>query len=84
MAYFIVRGQNVDDVLKQRETDLIAKFQTGEFAGSFSTPSGLQSGPAPRAVTGLTDEQRAVANAMGLTEEGYASQIKLAKPPGGY
>lgn len=75
MAYFIVRGQSVDDVLKRQEQTLMERFHSGELAANY--PSGTVSRAAPNTGINLTDEQRAVANAMGLTEDAYASQIKL-------
>lgn len=76
MAYFIVRGQNVDDILKRQNDDLMAKFQTGELAGMVSTPPGAVGSPAPRSGVQLSEEQRAAAAAMGVPEEEYVKYIK--------
>jgi len=79
MAYFIVRGQNVDGMLKQQNEDMIKKFQTGELAGQVSTPAGMVSAPASTPGVALTDDQRNAAAAMGVSEEEYAKYVT----PGG-
>jgi len=76
-AYFMVRGQNVDSLLKQRETELLEKYRRGEIsAQGFATPPGAFTSAAPIEQTQLTQEQSDVAAAMGLTPEQYASAIK--------
>ena len=79
MAYFIVRGQNVDDLLKQQNEDLMRKFRTGELAGMVSTPAGAVGSPAPSSAVQLSDGERQAANAMGISEEDYIKN----KTPGG-
>lgn len=82
-AYYMVRGQNVDQLLLARETELMEKYRRGEItAQQLTQPAGSFSAPltAPGSVT-LTQDQLAVAAAMGMTPESYASQIKLT--PGG-
>jgi hypothetical protein len=81
MAYFIVRGQNVDTLLQRQNEDMLKKFQSGELVGG--TPPGTFSAPAPQATTQLSQEQKNAAAAMGLSEEDYASQIKIKSPGGG-
>jgi len=76
MAYFIVRGQNVDTLLQQQNADLMAKFQTGELAGMVSTPPGSVGSPAPHSGVQLSEEQRAAAAAMGVPEEEYVKYVK--------
>lgn len=81
-AYYMVRGQNVDQLLQARETELLEKYRRGEItAQQLATPAGSFSAPTSPQGTVLTADQLAVASAMGLTPEGYASQIKT--PPGG-
>jgi len=75
MAYFIVRGQNVDDLLKRQNDDLMAKFQTGELASMVSPTPGAVGSPTPRSVVQLNEEQRAAAMAMGVPEEEYVKYI---------
>ena len=77
MAYYITRGQNVDTILKQQEADMYQKFQAGQLAGSIGQPAGTYTQPAvPANTVTLNDEQLRVADAMGLSPEQYASQIK--------
>ena len=74
-AYFIVRGQNVDYIIQNHEAELMRKYQAGELA----TPPPAGAGQAPAAPQGgvmLTEEQRTVAGAMGLTEEQYVANMK--------
>lgn len=74
-AYFTIRGQNVDSIIKQREAEWIARAQ---IPAGFQVPGGI-SAPMPGVPAGainLTSDQLKVADAMGLTPEQYASQIK--------
>lgn len=83
-AYYMVRGQNVDQLLQARENELLEKYRRGEItaaqlqapAGSFSAPV-IQTGSVQ-----LTEDQLKVANMMGLKPEEYASQIKLPTQAG--
>ena len=79
-AYYMVRGQNVDQLVQQREAELLDKYRRGEIsAAQLSSPPGSFSAPAPTGGISLTAEQLAVADAMGLTPEGYASQIRTPR-----
>lgn len=78
MAYFVVRGQNVDKVLEKQKTELWTQFQQGggtpaavamPAAGTYSAP------PVVPGTVQLTPEQATAASAMGLTPEAYASAI---------
>lgn len=81
-AYYMVRGQNVDQLLQARETELLDKYRRGEItAQQLAVPAGSFSTPASPQGTTLTADQLAVAGAMGMSPEAYASQIKVA--PGG-
>lgn len=76
-AYFMVRGQNADQLIKQHEADLLEKYRRGEIsAAGLATPPGSFSTPAPTNDVQLTDEQLRVADAMGLTPEQYMSAVK--------
>ena len=76
-AYFMVRGQNVDTMIKQRETELLEKYRRGELsAQGLATPPGAFTAAAPIEGVQLTQDQINVASAMGLTPEQYASEIK--------
>lgn len=74
-AYFTIRGQNVDTILKQREAEMLAKMQ---IPAGFQMPNGITppSPSSPGGSVSLTQDQINVAEMMGLTPEQYASQIK--------
>jgi uridylate kinase len=74
-AYYVVRGQKVDSIInKTRETteqELMRRMQEGTLASSGSLPGTVSGGGStPGAVT-ITDEERRVADAMGMTEADY-------------
>jgi len=73
-AYFMVRGQNADVLIKQREADLLERYRRGDLsAAGLATPPGSFSSPAPTEGTPINEEQMRVAAAMGLTPEQYMS-----------
>lgn len=73
-AYFYVKGQNVDTIMKAHEEELLRKYQAGELV---STPAGTQGAPTPQpGSVPVTDEQRNVAEAMGVSVEDYVANIK--------
>jgi len=73
-AYFMVRGQNADQIIKQHETELLEKYRRGEItAAGLMQPAGSFSSPPPDQGNQITDEQMRVAQAMGLTPEQYLS-----------
>jgi len=78
-AYYMVRGQSVDSLLQNREAELMEKYRRGELnTSTLTTPPGSFTAPSnPVQGNTLSEEQRRVAEAMGLTPEGYASQIRL-------
>lgn len=83
-AYYMVRGQNVDQLLQSREAELLERYRRGELtAQQVSQPAGAFSAPLvnPGAIT-LNADQLAVAAAMGMSPESYASQIKITTPGG--
>jgi len=76
-AYFMVRGQNADTLIQQREAELLEKYRRGEISvAGLSNPAGSFSAPAPVAGTVATDEQMRTAAAMGLTTEQYMSEVR--------
>ena len=78
-AYFMVRGQNADTMIQQREAELLEKYRRGEItAAGLATPPGSFSSPAPVQGVQLTQDELRVADAMGLSPEGYASQKRAA------
>jgi len=73
-AYFMVRGQNADTMIQQREAELLEKYRRGEIsAQGLSQPAGSFSTPAPTDGAVATEEELRVAAAMGLTEADYMS-----------
>lgn len=83
-AYYMVRGRNVDQLIQQRENELLEKYRRGEItAQQLQTPPGGFSAPAPIPGTvQLSADQLKAAEMMGLTPDMYASQIKLAPTAG--
>jgi hypothetical protein len=78
-AYFLAKGQNADTLVQQQKDELFRQFQSGQLsaqgvsmpaAGAMSQPQV----PQGNSIT-LTAEQIAVAGAMGLTPEQYASAM---------
>jgi hypothetical protein len=71
LAYYVVKGQNTGSAVEAAKAEMLRKIQAGE------NVQGLQPGtrPTPPPVKGteMTDEQRAVAEQMGLTPEQYQS-----------
>ena len=75
-AYQMVRGQNVDTLLQQREAEWMEKYRRGEIsAAGLSTPAGSFSSPASPTGIQLDDQQRAVAAMMKMTPEQYAAHM---------
>lgn len=69
MAYLVVKGQNVDKIVEQRNSELLRKIQAGEsiqgLTGTYSSPA-VQ--PDNRV---LNQEEKATAAAMNMTDEDY-------------
>jgi len=74
-AYYFVKGQSTDDILKQREEELMKKYHAGGMAG------GLRYG-ATSASTSAADpstasmEQKMQADKMGMSIEDYMKNVK--------
>jgi hypothetical protein len=78
-AYFMVRGQQFDTVMKSREAELMAKFNA---PANFQSPTSGAFGPgggSPAGTVTLTPEQVSAAAAMGLSPEEYASGLPKEK-----
>lgn len=71
-AYYFVKGQSVDTVVKQAQEDLLRKIRNGEAIQGFETPS---TPPPPQQQT-LTEDQKRVAVAMGMSPEDYQKYRK--------
>ena len=79
-AYFMVRGQNTDQIVKQQEADLLERYRRGELnAQGLATPPGSFSTPAPISGVAATQEQINVAGAMGMTVDEYMNNIQVPK-----
>ena len=80
LAYYAVRGQNVDSLIekmkKDYEAEVIRKYQAGELGG---LPPGSVSTPPPVAgQVQLTNDEKVAAAAMGIPEAEYA-KYKVSK-----
>lgn len=84
-SYYMVRGQNMDQYVQQREQEWLARYQQGQAPAGFQMPAaGGYSAPAVQAGTVMLNaDQLKVAEMMGLTPEMYASQITMQAPAGG-
>ncbi len=77
-AYFMVRGQNTDKIVKDQEAELLEKYRRGEMsAQGLATPPGSFSTPTPTPGTPATQEQINVAEAMGMSIEDYMGAQKV-------
>jgi hypothetical protein len=77
VAYLVVRGQNVDQIMETQKNDLYKQFQSGEFVG---TPApGTFTAPPPTGAVPLTQDQLNAATAMGMSPEDYAGSIQAPK-----
>jgi hypothetical protein len=68
-AYYMVRGQKVDDIIKSREQMLLEKIRKGESIQGFT--AGTYGTPPPASGPTVTEQEKAVASAMGMTVEDY-------------
>lgn len=79
LAYFAVRGQNVETYIAQKVEEerqrLIQKFQAGEAVQGLQ-PGAVSAPPVPQGAVTLTEEQKKVADAMGIPEAEYVKYIK--------
>jgi hypothetical protein len=73
-AYYFVKGQQVDNIIKTSNEELIRKMRAGEAIQGFDGAG--QGAPIPQAKV-LTEEQRRVASAMGITPEQYQANMKV-------
>ncbi len=79
-SYQMLRGQNVDQILQQREAEWMARVQRGEItAQQLQQPAGGgYSAPPATGGPGLTAEQIAAAGAMRMDPNEYAKHIKTS------
>jgi hypothetical protein len=79
-SYFMVRGQNTDQIVKDQEAELLEKYRRGEISvQGLATPPGSFSTPAPVAGVAATQEQINVAGVMGMTIDEYMSNQQVPK-----
>jgi len=78
LAYYVVKGQKVDNIMAKTRQDIESeyqrKIQAGEFAGGLP-PGGISQPPSPSGLV-LTDEQKRAADAMHMPHAEYAKHIK--------
>lgn len=75
LAYYAVRGQDVDNLVKSEVETILAKIKAGEQVQGFTT--GTRSGiPAPAGNQQLSEDELKIAGAMGLTAEQYQQNKK--------
>jgi hypothetical protein len=79
LAYYVVKGQKVDNIMARTRQDIEAeylkKIQAGEFAAGL--PAGGFSQPVVQQGVTLTPEQMKAADAMGMSHVDYAKNIKV-------
>lgn len=77
LAYYTVKGQRVDDIVKAQQEELLKKIRAGEQVQGLST--GATGSPAAMQTQGgvqYTPQQAAVAQAMGMSVEDYLKHAK--------
>lgn len=78
-AYFMAKGQSVDQILTQQQQELIEKIKRGELV------QGLQPGTtgappvSPQGQVNLTEDQLRAAAMMNMTPQEYASAMQVSK-----
>lgn len=70
MAYKYVKGDKIDAILQAERAELARKFAAGELVQGLGAPGTAPSAAAPAAPT-LTDDERRIAQAMGVSEADY-------------
>jgi hypothetical protein len=77
LAYFVVKGQNSTNAVERAKAEMLKKYQTGQQAQGLG-PGTMAAQPKPKTPQ-LSEEQKKVAEAMGLTEEQYMSAMVVKK-----
>ena len=74
LAYFAVKGQDVDNIIKAERETLLAKIKAGESVQGLT--GGTYSATTPPKESTLTEEEVRVAEAMHLTPDQYKAGRK--------
>jgi hypothetical protein len=76
--YDSVRGQSIDDIVKQRveaeRAELMRRIQAGESVQGLA-PGAVSNPPAPSGAVNLTDDQRKACAALGISESDYIANM---------
>jgi len=75
LAYYAVRGQNVDTITQKVQKDLLDKIRRGEAVQGLG-PVGTASASIQPKPTQLTSEQKTAAAALGIPEDEYLKHMK--------
>jgi hypothetical protein len=75
LAYYAVKGQQVDKIIQKREQEILDRIKAGESVSGFSSGTTSSSAVNTGAVK-LTDDQKKAAAALGISEEDYIKNIK--------
>lgn len=78
LAYFAVRGQNVDTIVAQREQAILNRIKAGQAATGLGASGTVPASTLPSNIK-LSEDQVKAANAMGVSLEDYVKNIKEAK-----
>jgi hypothetical protein len=73
-AYYMVRGQKVDDIIKSREAMILDKIRRGESIQGFT--AGTYGTPPPASGPTVTEQERQAASAMNMSIEDYIKHRK--------
>jgi hypothetical protein len=67
-AYYIVKGQNADNLIKTKEQEILDKIRRGE---SVQGLQGYSGSPAPTGQPQFSEDEKKIAEAMNITPEEY-------------
>jgi hypothetical protein len=73
LAYLVAKGQNSDKIVAKRTEEVLRKIQAGESIQGFTT--GTMTGSGSTTPIKLTEDQRRIANAMGMSEDDYIKNM---------
>ncbi len=80
LAYYAVRGQKVDDIIRSEkeriEKEYLARFQAGEL-GAALPPGGMSQPPSAGGQVTLTPDQKSACAALGISESDYVKYMQV-------